>query len=135
MNVLFRYSFELRKPCPLFGTLMSCFENLSNRGFDAVISFPEGEDARWMEFRTFEKSAVHSTLVVSRMLATPPTKEERNAVSIFNFGLAYGSPLKIRVAPDNKFFEVLLFEPKKEQKKRMLLAQMSLLGFEEEPEA
>lgn len=126
---MFSYAFVLRKPCPLLKTLLQCFEDLTNRGFLASITLPEGADARWIEFRAYERSSIHSTLVVNRMLATVPNQVAKNAISIFNFGLAYKCPLRIEVQDDNKSFRISLLPPKRPQQQQSVEDQIRLLNF------
>lgn len=126
---MFSYAFSLRKPCPLLKTLLICFEDLHNRGFLASITLPEGADARWIEFRAYERSAIHSTLVINRMLAKVPDEVDRRAISIINFGLAFECPLKVNVEEDNKNFTILLLTPKSTQQQKAMKAQLQLLGF------
>ena len=125
-EVLFKFTFELRKKVPDLIGILSCFSKLQhNASFE--LSFGLAADNNRIFFiKSFESNANHPTLQFNRKLRSVTT-EVKMAITKLNFAIAHDATILFKADDDETHFIVSVIAPKNKRRRDTIIENFKLI--------
>lgn len=124
-EILFRYTFELRKKAPELNSIFSCINTLQSQPSYELSFGLVTEDSRFICIKSYEHTSEHPTLQFNRKLKSI-SNEVKMAITKLNFALAHDAKVLFTVADDEMHFTALVVAPKSQRHKDTIIENFKL---------
>lgn len=125
-EILFEFTFELRKTVPALGEIFSCINKMQdNSSFELSFSLVT-EDSRTFCIKFFEHTSEHPTLQFNRKLKSV-SNEVKMAITKLNFALAHDAKVWFTVADDETHLTASVIAPKSKRRRDTIVESFKLI--------